>query len=219
MKTLTILGFPLIFGLLILFTVPFQSCDPDDKDECDTCQIVYKPNIYIYPKENLQLTVSLNFPKGGKIIKSIPEYESGWNITVDNNGFIDKTYNYLFYESKQPDIWQHNEGWVVKKTNLKDFFSKNMTTYGFQGREIQDFIEYWIPKLTEFKFYEIYPQNSIIINDVIEIQFSKNPDNILRLFYVVKGMNELPSNNLTEPKIESFNREGFFTTEWGVIIE
>ena len=55
-----------------------------------------------------------------------------------------------------------------------------------QLREINDFIEYWIPKFNDFKYYCIYPQNSDIINSVIEINFSHEPDNLLRLFYVVK---------------------------------
>ena len=37
--------------------------------------VAYKPNIYLYPIEKTQLTVKLQFPKGGKVIKSIPDME------------------------------------------------------------------------------------------------------------------------------------------------
>ena len=182
--------------------------------------MVYKPNIYIYPKEITQLFVNIDFPIGGEIITSIPEYGTGWDVTVDTNGLIDNKYNYLFYESIQPDVWQLNEGWIVKRSDLKDFFDENMSNSGFFGEEIQDFTDYWIPRLTDSEYYALYPQNSMIIESVIALSFSKEPDNLLRLFYVVKGVNTMPSSKLTEPKIDKlFDRKGFFVVEWGVILK
>ena len=219
MKTVKILGIPLLFFIYLIIAVPFQSCQPDDNEnECDTCNMVYKPNIYIYPNEQIQLTVKLDFPMGGKIVTSIPEYGSGWNVLVDTNGLIDNTYSYLFYESTQPDIWQRNYGWVTKTDELESFFSKNMADYGFKGREIDDFITYWIPRLDDYSFYSICPQTERLIDDVIQLDFSKQPDNLLRLFYVIKGHNQL-QDKLIEPTIDNFKREGYFITEWGVILK
>lgn len=221
MKAIKLFGFPLLIVAILTSLTPFQSCDPDDDDnECDTCYTVKKPNIYIYPTENIQLTVKLDFPTGGKIVTSIPEYGTGWNVSVDTNGLIDNYYTFLFYESKVPNIWQNSSGWIIKRVDLELFFKENMTIYGFYGNEIQDFIEYWIPKFNDFEYYYIYPQTLELIEDVIKLNFSKEPDNILRLFYVVKGFNEQPNYQLIEPKIETrFERNGFFITEWGVIIK
>ena len=103
MKTIKILGLPLVLFFYLILSVPFQSCEPDDDDdECDTCNMVYKPNIYIYPNEQIDLSVKLSFPMGGKIVTSIPEYGTGWNIVVDTSGLINNTYSFLFYESTQP---------------------------------------------------------------------------------------------------------------------
>jgi len=220
MRTIKLFTFPLLIGILMMTIIPFQSCEPDDDEaECDTCNMLYKPNIYIYPTENIQLTVKLDFPIGGEIVTSIPEYGNGWNVSVDTNGLIDNSYSYLFYESKQPNIWQKSKGWILKRVELEDFFIENMTNYGFYGQEINDFIEYWIPRLDEFEYYSVYPQNSEIINNVIEISFSEEPDNLLRFYYVISGFNGLPNNKLIEPEIDNqFERKGFFATEWGVIL-
>ena len=219
MKTIKILGIPLIIISFLTISIPFQSCEPDDDNyECDTCIVAYKPNIYIYPKEQIQLFVKLDFPMGGKIITSIPEYGTGWNITVDTNGLIDNTYSYLFYESTQPDIWQKDYGWIAKTDELEPFFRKNMADYGFTSREIDDFINYWIPRLNNYSFYSIYPQTKQLIEKVIKLDLSKKPDNLLRLFYVVKGHNKL-QEKLLEPTIADFNRDGYFVTEWGVILK
>ena len=219
MKTTKILGLPLLILFYIIFSVPFQSCEPDDDDdECDTCNMVYKPNIYIYPTEQIDLSVKLNFPLGGEIVTSIPEYGTGWNINVDTSGLINNSYSYLFYESTQPDIWQRNNGWTIQTDKLESFFRQNMTEYGFNEKEINDFIEYWIPRLNDYQLYSIYPQTKSLIDNVIQLDFSKQPDNILRLFYVIKGQNQL-QDKLTEPTIDNFEREGYFVTEWGVILK
>ena len=178
MKAKRILEFPFLFTLILLSTISFQSCEPDERKE----DLVYKPNIYIYPKETVQLDVLLSFPLGGKIVSSIPEYGNGWSITVDKNGTIDDMYSFLFYESTQPDIWQKKSGWTVKKNVLESFFRKNMAEYGFYGHEIDDFIEYWIPRLNDCDYYSIYPQTKELIDDVIEIYFSTQTENSLRLF-------------------------------------
>jgi hypothetical protein len=222
MKTIKILGIPLVFFIYLIIVMPFQSCDPEDdcedEPQCDTCVMVYKPNIYIYPEEDIQLAVKLDFPMGGKIVTSIPEYVNSWNITVDKNGLINNIYSYLFYESTQPDIWQKNNGWIMEKTELEAFFRSNMTAYGFLGQEIEDFIDYWIPRLDNYGYYSICPQTAELIDKVIKLSFSKQPENILRLFYVIEGFDNLPEI-IVEPTINSFERKNFFVTEWGVVLK
>jgi hypothetical protein len=224
---LRIIGLHSLFigSLLLSVLLPFQSCEPDetdcpDENECDTCVTVYKPNIYLYPVEKSQINVKLSFPLGGKIVTSIPVYFNGWNINVDSSGKINNKYNYLFYESDQPDIWQMTEGWIIDKSELKTFFTDNMLKHGFNDREIKDFLDYWIPRLTEFNYYEICPQESNIIEKAIKLEIYNNPDNVLRLFYSIKGVNSKSENNLNIPgEPPSFNRSGFCVTEWGVILK
>lgn len=222
MRTIKILSLPFVFIMYLIIALPLQSCDPDDdcsdEPECDSCSIVYKPNIYIYPNAPIELTVKLNFPMGGEVITSIPEYGTGWHVMVDTSGLIDNSFSYLFYESTQPDIWQNNNGWNIQTDKLELFFRQNMAAYGFNGREITDFVDYWIPRLTKFSSYSIYPQTKNIIDDVIQLDLSKQPERILRLFYVIKGHNDL-QGKLTAPTVNSFKREGYFITEWGVILK
>ena len=167
----------------------------------------------------MNLEVYLDFPQGGRVIASIPEYGNYWDVFVDTTGTIDNNYRYLFYESVQPDEWQRYEGWIVEQDDLESFFEENLLQYGFNGVEIDDFIEYWIPRLKSNKYYWIYPQTQEEINPLIDLSFSITPDNIRRLFYYIHGDDELPKNPIQEPAIDNtFEREGFFVVEWGVII-
>lgn len=176
--------------------------------------MVYKPNIYIYPLLQTKLCVELSFPMGGNIVESIPEYAEGWCIDVDNKGKINGKYDYLFYESKQPNLFQYEKGWCVGRSDLKSFFEKNMAIYNFSTSEIKDFVDYWMPLLIEDDYYCIYPQTNEIIDRIIQLDFSVKPDKIQRLFYGVIGANEF--KKLEEPNIKIFDRSGFYVMEWGV---
>lgn len=205
--------------LLVFMTIAFlnQSCKPCDDPIGGT--VDKKPNIYIYPTVTIRLDVIISFPIGGRILTSIPDYVNGWSVSVEPNGTIDGKYGFLYYESMQPDVWQQSKGWVVEKSNLEQFFNRNLTAYGFNSCEIKDFIDYWIPQLQYADFFEIYPQGSTILDRVIKLDFSIKPDNILRMHYLIKGIKGEQNKRLSEPQITPFVRRGFVVAEWGVIFK
>ncbi len=217
----------LLFVLLFLILFISHGCEnnptkpedntPNPDNDYDSTVTAYKPNIYIYPNETLSLSVEVSFPNGGEVIESIPNYKNSWEITVAPDGKINDTYEYLFYECKIPDLAQKEFGWVIAKSNLKDFFSENMTACGFSQKEISDFIEYWIPILTEYKYYEIYPQYKSTLDEMVKISYSIEPNNFYRLFYFLKGRDNNQIQLLT-PSIETAKRENYFAVEWGVIL-
>lgn len=179
----------------------------------------YKPNIYIYPQTEINLDVNISFPKSGKVIKSLPEFPEQWqNLQIKPDGKINDKYDYLFYESIQPNIFQKTKGWIVKLENLTNFFKENLKQSGFNQNEISDFIEHWIPILTDSKYYAIYPQYNKQLDPLIQLEFSQQPDNILRLTYFISKLN---SNeiDLAKPEIPFFERKGFVVTEWGLIFD
>ena len=92
-----------------------------------------------------------------------------------------------------------------------------MALYNFSAIEIADFTDYWIPKLINSEYYMIYPQTNEIIDKVIKLNFSVQPNNINRLFYGIIGVNRC--TKIEEPTVKRFNRNGFFIMEWGVFIK
>jgi hypothetical protein len=181
-----------------------------------------KPNIYLYPERETRLDVELNFPNGGQVIKSTPDYGTGWHdIVVEPNGLIDGQYRYLFYESENPDFSQYEYGWVVEYSKLEEFFRQNMKDYGFNEQEIADFIEYWIEEEhlpPNNKYYAIYPQVAANIEEEVELNISPQPDSVLRLIYTFVGRDN-PDINLKEPTIPPFEGEGFIVKEWGGVVK
>lgn len=179
--------------------------------------VVLKPNIYLYPQETTDLDVKVEFPVGGQVTASSPTYLDGWRVRVDPAGRIDGQYDFLFYESTQPDYAQYERGWVVAREQLEAFLRDNLAATGLQGREIDDFVEYWLPRLAEQPYYAIYPQYSEQIDAAVQLEFSVRPDSLIRLVYAVRGLED-QGLTLLEPVIPTFTRTGFTVVEWGVIL-
>lgn len=176
-----------------------------------------KPNIYLYPETTVELDVSIDFPLGGFVTTSIPEYGSGWHVTVEPDGTIDGEYGHLFYESQNPDVFQYKNGWTVTNSALEKFFRENLVLYGFEGKEIEDFIEWWIPRL-DGGCYDIYPQTASEIDLVAKLEISIIPDSLQRLSYAVRQTDSC-FDHLSIPEIKPFERSGFSVLEWGVILK
>jgi len=99
-------------------------------------------------------------------------------------------------------------------------FQRRVEQTGFNEKETDDFIEYWIwdSHLPEYPYYAIYPQYNDQLEDMIKLKFSTQPASLIRLIYAVRGVQD---NNLSiqEPVIPPFAKEGFTVTEWGVILK
>ncbi|MBN1408444.1 MAG: hypothetical protein JW956_11675 [Calditrichaceae bacterium] len=220
----------MIFGLCLLITfscevnrnpIASNSCaDTTDGHWWDDDSIhVRKPNIYIYPAQKMNLALKVVFPQGGSITESIPLYNDIWNIEVEPSGLIDNQYTFLYYECKIADQFKYNAGWQIKGTQLENFFRNNLSETGFIESEIKDFVEYWIPRLESSDDYLIYPQFCADIDPFIELQFSNEPESLLRLLYVIETKQINDEVKLPEPVIPEFVRKGFTVTEWGVILK
>lgn len=212
----------IILIILIVFIFSHYGCKNNStepvNDNKDSTIVVYKPNLYLHPTKEINIYVKLLFPMGGQLLEAIPEYNQGWNVTADTNGLINNTYRFLFYEYQVPDKHQIKSGWVIPKNNLKTFFENNMEAAGFDEIEIKDFIDYWIPLLNDYNYYEIYPQYKSTLDLMSEIDFSIEPDNFYRLQYMIRGNKD---NNITlmAPQTESAKKEGFYAMEWGVMFK
>ncbi len=172
--------------------------------------LVRKPNVYLYPETAMQVDVTLD-PKG-YITTSIPDYHNGWSVWAEPNGRLDETYNFLFYEAEVP-LTKPNAGWCVSAEHLDVFFTDILPRYGFNAREIDDFLDYWLPALNDAPFYDIRPLINEDIDFFCPIEITPQPDNILRLWFLFTPrqiQTEVPT-----PFIPFFDRSGFVATEWG----
>jgi len=177
---------------------------------------VAKPNIYIYPVEETEVRVRLGFPAGGMITVSDPPYGDGWTVTVTPDGTIDGERTFLFYEARSSGDVQREEGWVVPRGDLEAFFRENLAATGFYAPEIEDFCEFWVPRLDDHPFFALYPQYDPIYNGMVSLEVEPEPWTVIRLAYVIVGLDEV--FDLMPAAIPAYEIGGFTVHEWGVIL-
>lgn len=175
---------------------------------------VEAPNIYLYPETTIDISVNVGFPNGGEITKSEPPYNNGWFVNVTPDGIIDNQYNYLFYETSQSTSLNHKTGWLLDGGNLENELRHLLMNLGFVGREIDDFVLYWLPRFGETPYLAVYPQD---VESKISINIEPVPDQLLRMIFLFRPLNiEIQLEELPLP--DAIQRNGFTVIEWGGIL-
>jgi len=171
------------------------------------------PYIYLYPESQSDISVELGLVPGGKIIESEPPYNNGWNVNVTPDGTIDEKYEYLYYESLQALPLDYRRGWVLDGADLENELRNLLSNLGFIEKEINDFLEFWIPKLGNADYFGVYPQD---VESFVTLRITPQPDNILRTLLLIRPL-AYQVNIPSPPEPEIFVRDGFTVAEWGVI--
>jgi hypothetical protein len=189
----------------------FQSADM--LIECD------KPVIYVYSPEATAVSIQLQ-PKG-KFGFTYPEYKNGWSFIADSSGTLrmeKKKYNYLFWDG-QVEISGNNFNWeegaVVAKDSLVNFFETSLSKMGLSEKEQEDFITYWCPLMMKnsrnyihFIFNEAY-------NEYASIEITPKPETLFRVFMLWENAEGKEIQNLKPQSFPAFCRKGLTVVEWG----
>jgi hypothetical protein len=176
-----------------------------------------KPVIYLYPTEQKEMTVEV-YPNGGFIYTN-PVYNGGWKVLANPNGLIKdltdgKIYDYLFWEGLAFDYPENSEGFVVAREGLNNFFDQKLSQLGFNDKELSDFKDYWLGRLSEKPYYEISFLLNSDVDKIAPLKISENPDTIIRVLIHAKGLEQFKK---ISPQIlpKNITRKGFTVVEWG----
>lgn len=188
-----------------------------------------KPAIYLYPQKPQDINVKLGIL--GEITVSDPKYnpETGWNVKANSDGVIQlpttnypaspaggqppTKYPYLFYEANLKTGYKPREGWIISRENIKDQLTAILNSVGLNEKEKEDFLEYWLPRLTlkPYYFAGFVPVEEIDKQEILTI--NPSPSNIIRVRIMFEGL-DFPIS-VVAPKLSDINRAGFTVVDWG----
>lgn len=189
--------------------------DETDLEDCEYLTRVDKPVLYLYPEEDMN--VSVTFENKNTLLSTYPKYEEKWEIFAKKDGtLIDKRgreYYALYWDEKINHEEKFETGFYVKSEDSIEFLEEKLFEMGFTDREANEFIMYWLlimeqggDNLVHFHFTEErQEQNRIIIEPKIDSLFRVSIE-------IMKVNNEI---FIEEQKIERFERVGFSALEWG----
>ncbi|HEY1039846.1 MAG TPA: hypothetical protein VGF30_10600 [Bacteroidia bacterium] len=181
--------------------------------------IADKPVIYLYPTKETNVSVKLDLEE--KMLFTYPQYNNGWNVTANPGGNLTqngKTYSYLFWEGKteikKADV-NYKEGFVVSSESLLAFFEEKLTKMGLSSKEQQDFITYWVPRMSKVNKHYIHFLFNNEFDKYAHLTISPKPDNTFRVFMIWDPLEEDKEIIVKEQQLQSINRTGFSVVEWG----
>ena len=174
-----------------------------------------KPVIYLYPQEETEVTVKLNY--AGRLTVTYPEYRDGWHVTAEPDGtLIDpesgKEYSYLFWEGTDETEYDFSQGFCVPGEETAAFLQEHLAQMGLEPREYNEMIVYWLP-LMQDNAYNLISFQQEAYTQKAELMIAPEPDSVLRVFMAYKALDEPVE---IEPQtVEPFERTGFCVVEWG----
>lgn len=175
-----------------------------------------KPIIYLYPEERTELTVKLKNKE--KITCSYPKYKDAWRVIANPDGTLvdietGRSLYALYWEGKDMEQSDITEGFIVKRENTAKFLEEKLEILGLNYKEAEEFIVYWLPKLEQNEYNYIRFATMEEINEYMPLEFSHEPDTLIRILMEYKGLSEYIE--VPEQKLETTAREGFVVVEWG----
>ncbi len=174
-----------------------------------------KPVIYLYPQQAEQVSVRV----GAEVKVSAPHYDpnQGWSVWATPGGTLSvggSLYSSLFWEG--PGLGAYpgiTSGTVVARSQAATTIRRQLAQQGLVGREIDDFMAYWEPKLPNKPYIRLTWFNTPQMNTLAPLAISPRPTTLIRVFLDFDGLDQplaLPSQHLS-----AVARQGFTVVEWG----
>ena len=178
---------------------------------------VYKPIIYLYPKEDTSISLKLKNPD--LVTVSYPKYVNGWEVQAHPDGTLTdlssgrELYS-LYWEGKDGNYGMTDEGFVVEGDRTAEFLEEKLEILGLNARESEEFIIYWLPQLQYNKYNYIRFASMDEINDYMALDVSPQPNTIIRVLMLYKPLEK--AIDVNEQQLNSApSRDGFTLVEWG----
>jgi len=180
-----------------------------------------KPAIYLYPEDTSLINVKVSSQE--PFTYTDPLYPAeGWSVIADENGkitYLDKSYDYLYYETKIKDtrVKKPESGYVLEKNKLAQNLRTIVANLGLNVKETNQFVDYWTGVLPDSPYYfiGIVPQNEIAGSTTLSI--NPRPGTVIRVTLYFETLNQ--KIEVQKPQITTPKRSGFTVVEWGGIFK
>lgn len=201
--------FALLAGLVLALCL--SGCTSEDPGQMDA-----KPVIYLYPEEETEITVTLDYAGELTCVYPAMDDSSSWTVTAAPDGTLTdaqgQTYNYLYWEGVTHADYDFSSGFCVAGADTAAFLEDALAQLGLTRREANEFIVYWLPRMESNPYNLIAFQQDAYTNHAA-LSITPEPESLLRVFMAWKALDapvDLPAQTL--PHVD---RSGFTVVEWG----
>lgn len=201
--------FALLAGLALALCL--SGCTSEDPG-----QLSAKPVIYLYPEEETEVTITLDYAGELTCVYPAMDDTSSWTVTAAPDGTLTdaqgQTYNYLYWEGITHADYDFSSGFCVAGADTAAFLEDALAQLGLTRREANELIVYWLPRMESNPYNLIAFQQDAYTNHAA-LSITPEPESLLRVFMAWKALDapvDLPAQTL--PHVD---RSGFTVVEWG----
>ena len=176
-----------------------------------------KPILYLYPLKKTKVTVK--FEHDESLTTTYPKYENKWEVIAKPNGDLSLNGRYyygLYWEENDNHDIDFSEGFYVESKDAIKFLEEKLAKIGFNERESNEFIMYWLPILEKNKQSLVYFELTEEREKYNKLLITPKPDSLLRVAIHVKKVNK--KVDIKKQQLKTFKRVGFTAIEWGGVI-
>lgn len=200
----------------VIFFISFTILAGCEKDKDDPCNEILseKPVIYLYPEQEMEVSVKLDYD--GDLTCTYPEYADGWKVTALPDGTLldcsGQSYNYLYWEGKNNVSYDFSKGFCIAGKDTAEFLEGALTQLGLTRREANEFIVYWLPSM-QGNPYNVISFQSEVYTESAKLNINPSPDTLIRVFMAWKPAGEMVP--IEPQQLSAVERVGFTVVEWG----
>ncbi len=126
-----------------------------------------------------------------------------------------KIYDYLYWEGLGLNYPINEKGFVVARNDLSRFFDEKLARLGLNKKEIRDFKDYWVLRLSEKPYYKISFLERGEFDAIAPLTISPaKPQTLIRIMMTAQGLDEYVKTTEQELPLAP-ERNGFTAVEWG----
>lgn len=177
-----------------------------------------KPIIYIYPEEEMNVTIKARY--ASKFTCTYPKYneETGWTVTAKPDGTLmdnktGRSLYALYWEGiNTNNAEEKEEGFIVKGTDVASFLEEKLAILGLNEREAEEFIVYWLPQMEDNEYNYIRFETMEEINENMPLEITPEPTTLIRVMMEWKATEY---KKIKEQTLNTVTRTGYTVVEWG----
>ena len=151
-----------------------------------------KPVIYLYPEEETQVNVKLDYD--GTLTSTYPSYENGWTVDAAPDGTLTdpstgRQYYCLYWEGETDAEYDFSTGFCVAGADTAAFLEDALADLGLTEQEANEFIIYWLPRM-EVNDWNLISFQTTAYTDSAVLTIDPAPDTLIRVFMAWQGLDE-----------------------------
>lgn len=201
--------------MMLCCMVLVAGCTIGNNEENAEEYLSEKPVIYLYPQEEMSVSVKLDYQ--GRFTSTYPAYEDGWRVVARPDGTLldpetGREFYCLFWEGESEAEYDFSSGFVIPGDETAVFLEEALGRLGLTEKEANEFIIYWLPRMEENAYNLISFQKETYTENA-KLMIDPAPDSLLRVFMAWKGLEE--PVEIAPQKLDGFERTGFTVVEWG----